>query len=259
MDTHYDIDAGILTMGMDTYIGATMERSSKFDLALDCPYREIVGCLLWIVLSVNGPDLVRVKDLAKRCNAPSPADYQDALKVLKRLYKRRGAVMLFKRGYAGREWIPSSTCPTSFVPEPTDGLVLSLVASSSHCQISQMDVHDHFDSLDAALDIAETPLPTTTRFTTVAFTDAAFALGDLVDSISGFVIYINCTPVMWGSMKQSTKGDSTCAVEFVAASVCCKQLVHLENMFRFLGFLCVPETISTLHGFTSRSKHCNQR
>ena len=27
--------------------------------------------------------------------------------------------------------------------------------------------------------------------------------------------------------------DSTCSAEFVAASVCCKQLVHVENMFRF--------------------------
>ena len=58
------------------------------------------------------------------------------------------------------------------------------------------------------------------------------------DSIGGYILYVNCTPVMWGSMKQSTGGDSTCSVEFVAASICCKQLVHLENMFRFFGFLC---------------------
>ncbi len=32
--------------------------------------------------------------------------------------------------------------------------------------------------------------------------------------------------------------DSTCSAEFVAASVCCEQLQHVENMFRFLGFQC---------------------
>jgi hypothetical protein len=32
--------------------------------------------------------------------------------------------------------------------------------------------------------------------------------------------------------------DSTCAAEFVAASVCAKQLTYFENMFRFLGFTC---------------------
>ncbi len=46
MDTTYDLHAGVLTMGMQTYIAATMERFSNFDLTLGCPYREIVGCLL---------------------------------------------------------------------------------------------------------------------------------------------------------------------------------------------------------------------
>ncbi len=60
----------------------------------------------------------------------------------------------------------------------------------------------------------------------------------MMDSVAGFVIYVNATPILWGSMRQPQGGDSTCSVEFVAASICCKQLVHVENMFRFLGFLC---------------------
>ncbi len=43
---------------------------------------------------------------------------------------------------------------------------------------------------------------------------------------------------MWGSARQTVVADSTCAAEFVAASVCCKQLTHVENMFRFFGFIC---------------------
>jgi hypothetical protein len=50
--------------------------------------------------------------------------------------------------------------------------------------------------------------------------------------------YVNGTPVIWGSYKQTSVADSTCAAEFVAASVCAKQLTHVENMFRFLGFTC---------------------
>ncbi len=46
MDTHYDLSAGVLTMGMDTYIKSTMDRFLHFDLTLGFPYREIVGCLL---------------------------------------------------------------------------------------------------------------------------------------------------------------------------------------------------------------------
>jgi hypothetical protein len=84
MDTRYDLAAGVLTMGMDTYIQSTMDRFATFDLTLGVPYREIVGCLLWIVLCVVGPELIRVKDLERRNNAPTLSDYHDAVKVLKK-------------------------------------------------------------------------------------------------------------------------------------------------------------------------------
>jgi hypothetical protein len=128
MDTSYDLSAGVLTMGMATYIQSTMDRFQNFDLALGLPYREIVGCLLWIVLCVHGPDLVRVKDLAKRSNSSNAADYADALKVLRRIYKRRHSVIYFKRGYAGREIIPSTTRPDppTTLPDPVDPTVSAL-------------------------------------------------------------------------------------------------------------------------------------
>ncbi len=88
------------------------------------------------------------------------------------------------------------------------------------------------------MDITTPPLPVSKRFTVVAYTDASFAVGLLKISVSGLTIFVNCTPIMWVSIPQTTNVDSTCSAEFVAASVCCKQLVHLENMFRFLGFLC---------------------
>jgi hypothetical protein len=46
---------------------------------------------------------------------------------------------------------------------------------------------------------------------------------------------INC---LWGSLKQTIAVDSTCSVEYVAASICCKQIMQLENMVQFLDFTC---------------------
>jgi hypothetical protein len=238
MDTHYDLDAGILTMGMDTYIKSTMDRFQAFDLSLGCPYREIVGCLLWIVMCINGPDLVRVKELARHCNDPTPSHYNSALKVLKRIYNRRTAVLRFQRGCAGREIVPSNS--------RTDALVLSLSADVSIISdlVAPPPVPDPeptsavLNDMQCHFDIDEPPLPVNSRFSIVGYTDASFAVGDTKDSISGFVIFVNCTPLMWGSMKQSTTADSTCSAEFVAASICCKQLMHVENMFRFFGFVC---------------------
>jgi hypothetical protein len=223
MDMHHDRSNGLLTMGMSTYIDATLERFKLFDLTLGCPYREIVGCLLWIVLCVVGPELVRVKDLARRSNNPTPDDYQDALNVLQRIWKRRDAAILFKRGGAGLELIPSQLRPT--VPSATvaafyTGLMPDLMPYPSSPAI------------------VSPSLPVNNRFTTIGYTDASFAVGEDKFSISGWVIFVNGTPLMWGSMKQTTIADSTCAAEFVAASVCCRQLQHVENMFTFFGFLC---------------------
>jgi hypothetical protein len=223
--THYDLSAGLLTMGMDTYIKSTMDRFLNFDLTLGFPYREIVGCLLWIVLCVVGPGLVRVKDLAKRSNSPTLSDYQAAVKVLKRIYKRRSAVIVYKRGYAGRELVPSQTRPESSVVTLASTVIHDQGSPSVTTYVSQDDVLLHFSEMPSEMDLTAPTLPTTSRFTTVAYTDASFAVGEFKISISGYTIFVNCTPVMWGSIQQTTNVDSTCSSEFVAASVCCKQLI----------------------------------
>jgi hypothetical protein len=91
---------------------------------------------------------------------------------------------------------------------------------------------------DASADIPEIVLPVNRRFNILAYTDASFAVGPGMESISGYVAYLNGTPISWGSLRQTTVADSTCAAEFVAASVCCKYLVEIENRIRFLGFTC---------------------
>jgi hypothetical protein len=88
------------------------------------------------------------------------------------------------------------------------------------------------------LDIKKVLADTNKRFTVVAYTDASFAVGDTKQSVSGFVILINGVPILWGSLKQTIVVDSTCSAEYVAASVCCKQILQSENMVQFLDFTC---------------------
>ncbi len=57
--------------------------------------------------------------------------------------------------------------------------------------------------------------------------------------LSGFDVMINGSPILWGSLKQTVVVDSTCSAEYVVASICCKQIMHAENMVQFLGFTCV--------------------
>ncbi len=113
MDTSYDVNLGILKLSMASYIETTMDRFKNFDLSQGYPYRELVGCLLWITLNVMGPELLRVKDLARMSNSYTQHDYNLGLKVLHRIYVRRLHGIVIFRNAGGREVIPSSVRPVA--------------------------------------------------------------------------------------------------------------------------------------------------
>jgi hypothetical protein len=247
MDTVYDIKEGYLKLHMETYIESTFERFNNFDTSRGVPYREIVGCLLWICLCVMGPELLRVKDLARRSNDYSEKDYQDALKVLGRIYERRDHGILFFRGGAGSEVIPSSV---------RNGIDIS---ASLHCksetdnngtvaemnELREKSLYRGRDEI-ADVDIQPVVLKINSRFRLIIYADASFAIGDTKQSVSGYVIFLNGTPLLWGSLKQTVVVDSSCSAEYVAASVACKQAIHAENLIGFLGFSCPkPYTMYT--------------
>ncbi len=260
MDTEYHIAQGVLKIHMSTYIETTVNRFRNFDITSGVPFRELVGCLLWIVLNILGPELLRVKDLAKRSNDYTPLDYAEALKVLDRISERRHYGIIFKRGGAGREYVPSNSRPEGGLDNDNDtkkdddikhgnGEYTAPTASTTSTysigeetdfnELEEKDIYK-LDPLvdDGNLDIVKTLMSTNTRFTLVAYSDASFATGQAKQSVTGFIVMVNGIPLMFGSLKQTIVVDSTCSAEYVAASVCCKQIMEAENMMQFLGFTC---------------------
>jgi hypothetical protein len=109
MDTAYDLEHGCLKIHMETYIQSVHERFHSFDISQWVPFREIVGCFLWVCLCVMGTELLRVKDLARKSNDYTAEDYKMALKVLDRIYERRTYGLVILRGGAGTELVPSAS------------------------------------------------------------------------------------------------------------------------------------------------------
>jgi hypothetical protein len=213
MDTEYDIARGVLKIHMGTYIETTVARFRSFDITSGVPFRELVGCLLWIVLNILGPELLRIKDLAKRSNDYTSTDYADALKVLDQISIRRHYGIIFKRGGAGREYVPSSSRPEGdldndgvnngngkYDPAVHDGVnngngeydpaVLPLLFAAQKTSIYSIGEEMDFNELeekdmykldllvdDCRMDIVKTLKPTNKRFTLVAYSDASFATG----------------------------------------------------------------------------------
>jgi hypothetical protein len=280
MDTSYTLETGVLKLSMTSYIVTTYERFRVFDLSQGFPFRELVGCLLWITLCVMGPDLLRVKDLARRSNSFGETDYQDGLKVLKRIYKRRDHGIVIYRHAAGKELVPASSRSPPIVGSTLSSDVTGDVISPAENEITQKSLCkgrpvDSADSLSnlvsyqvadvEGLDLGRVTLRINSRYTLVVFGDASFAVGASKQSVTGYVIFLNGVPLLWGSLKQTIVVDSSCSAEFVAASVACKQLIHAENMVGFLGFSCpkpyrmYTDSMACLHIASNPAKLGNVR
>jgi hypothetical protein len=230
-----------------------------------------------------GPELLRVKDLARRSNSFDEADYTEAMKVLKRIDLRKQQGIVIHRHGAGKEIVPSSkrqvSVPlaegegsSSVVPDDTGVLMVSSeneLSQGSLCRGRALFA-GHADSPYAVedlelIDLQRVMLPINYRYSLLAYGDASFAVGDLKQSVTGYVVYLNGTPLLWGSLKQTIVVDSSCSAEFVAASVTCKQLLHAENMLGFLDFSCpkpyrlYTDSMACYHIATNPSKLGNVR
>ncbi len=69
------------------------------------------------------------------------------------------------------------------------------------------------------------------------YADAFFSIGDNKQSVSGFVIYLNGVPILWGSLKQTIVVDSSCSAEFVAASIGCNYYKQRTWLVSLVGLL----------------------
>jgi hypothetical protein len=270
MDTCYQRNRGIMKLSMESYVSNTMDRFRAFDTSRGYPYREIVGRLLWITLCVMGPELLRVKDLARRSNDYNAADYQVALKLLIRIYDRREHGIVLTRGAAGKESAPSSARSVTSLGVQSDGDAVDnfllarddtgILIDGVHNELLQKSLllgrrvsppDEYVVSDPDSVDIARVLLPVNPRYGLVVYADASFAVGEQKQSVSGFVVYLNGVPLLWGSLKQTIVVNSSCSAEFVAASIACKQLLHAENMVGFFGFSC-PKS----YRFYTDSKAC---
>jgi hypothetical protein len=201
--------------------------------------------MLWVCLNVMGPELLRVKDLARRSNHYTLDDFKAALKVLDRIYSRRTHGIVIVKGGAGSEIVPSSSRAAQ-----GDGDIMDNSGSGPGLspdedigmptEINELRENALYKVKEEISDIDLMPvvLPLNSKYSLIVYADASFAVGENMQSVSGLVVYLNGCPLLWASLKQTIVVDSSCSAEFVAASVACKQVIHAENLIGFLGFTC---------------------
>ncbi len=158
--------------------------------------------------------------------------------MLDRIYARRTHGIVVVRGGAGTELIPSSTRGADGATSESREQETDNTGSITRVnELREKALHKVKNEI-ADEDIRPVILPLNKRYNLIVYADASFAVGDTMQSVSGYIIYLNGTPLLWGSLKQTIVVDSSCSAEYVAASVACKQVIHSENLIGFLGFCC---------------------
>ena len=236
MDTVYDRESGYAKLHMQSYVNEMVARFESVDTTAGYPVREITGCLVWTVCCVHGGDLMRVKELARNCNDFGPVEYAVGLDLMYRLQKRGDKGIIFRRNCAGKEFVP----PNRRMLSDTGKRIPYYVGSEDVIDdFGEKELYRSCDAVeDAEVAAARDLVPVSKLFTIVAYTDASFAVTKKMQSISGWVIYCNGVPILWGSLRQAVVVESSCSAEYVAASVCVKQVMTLANCLLFLGIRC---------------------
>jgi hypothetical protein len=83
---------------------------------------------------------------------------------------------------------------------------------------------------------AHMPPPRGRRVTTTAYVDASHAANKRTRrSHTGYIIFVNRSPIMWFSKRQNTVESSTFSSEFIAMKICMEAIVSLRYKLRMFG------------------------
>jgi hypothetical protein len=135
------------------------------------------------------------------------------------MVERKDYGIIYRHGAAGKETIPSSTRPkinfestrTALDPLTTETTMLLRLPAPHEKdrystgdgtwvnELQERDLYKLQPDEEEHLDIVKTMPMTNTRFTLVAYSDASFAVGELKQSVTGFLVMVNGIPLLWGS------------------------------------------------------------
>ena len=150
-----------------------------------------------------------MKDLARRSNDYDKNDFSAALKVLDRIYARRTHGIVVIRGGAGAELTPSSTRGLGGPDSHGSDRINDNTGSKTMVNELREKALYKVKTEIANEDIKPVILPLNERYNLIIYADASFAVGDTMQSVSGYIIYLNGTPLLWGSLKQTIVVDSS--------------------------------------------------
>ena len=208
-------------------------------------YQSLVGAFQWLSTCMR-PDITFATNyLAKKSNEPREGDLRNAWRVLG--YLERTASQGLSMGHGTLVHPTSSRVPSrELFQKKIDGIANSETKENlDNEEVDTMEtlLLDSMDSLAPRLrdQICRIARP----MVITAFADADFAGDtDAKKSTTGYVIYLNSSPIAWTSKRIKCAVTSTFEAEFIALSEVLKETLYLVQLSGSLGItLETPITI----------------
>ena len=173
-------------------------------------YMSLIGVLRWIVELGRVDICLEVSMMSSHLALPREGHLRSVLQIFAYLKKYHNAEMVF---------------------DPSDPVVDYLAYEAKDWTSSEFGHVQGIEEIPS-----NTPEPRGMGFTMIAKVDADHG-GDMITrkSRTGFIVYLNCSPIHWLSKKQTSIESSSFGSEFCAMKHCCEYIPGLRYKLRMMG------------------------
>ena len=216
------------------------KKKSKIGIEDKIPYRELIGCLLWISMGTRPDVSYAVNQCARYSSDPKPEHWTACLRVLRYL-------------------------------KGTSDYGLHYHRHENHYLGEQNNNRARMSDLKQPFSYASSYYPGDSKVHILGYSDADYANDiDNRRSITGYVFVFAGAPLSWNSMTQHSVALSTMEAEYFAVCKAVQEAIYLRMLFEESGIrvdtpLTIKEDNQACISFTknpgehSRTKHIDVR
>jgi hypothetical protein len=229
-DIDYNLTLGYVKISFDSYITRMLERFANVDLSKGAPFRELIGCLIWVTGNLHAQELIRVKTHGAHLNNFTEVEYDHAIQSMHIIAALAPYGIVYRRGGADKVCIPPDARPDKIVDVSSPALTPH---RGHYDMINEFEQNDLYtgDDYDPARRFAVYPV--NPRYTITQYVDSSFAQDPLNRSVTGALTLVNGGPLIWSIIKEGLVVDSTTCAETLAYSTGIKDIKYVEMRFRF--------------------------
>ena len=251
------------------------KRTKKTEQQAQYPYRELIGCLLWISMGTRPDIAYAVNQCARYSSAPKEEHWTACMRILRYLKGTSEHGLHYCRDPEYYETSPECMQTSPDYTSSTNGVRKTVNVdrkqTGSTSSTSKQKYAVQMRDLRQPVSYAASHFPGNAKVHLHGFSDSDYANDvDNRRSITGYVFMFAGAPLSWNSMTQHSVALSTMEAEYYAVCKATQEAIYLRMLFEESGMkvdrpLVIYEDNQACISFTknpgehTRTKHIDVR